>query len=313
MINKKQIILSILWLFLISGLANAETPDVTTTSLTWTSSTLTTQVEAKKVDVIDKNTLSVNFSWDLQKWISDTSDVKIFKDIKISKSQKDLDNPKKINLSLDEELDFWGYNYSIFSISSNDVSIDFELTWTSSWTIKNTSTLEDTIDYINIVDAKNIEVYFKKDIEKEITDFKMLKEIWVESMFFDVNNLNIKTKKDLMANSAYFFMFISLKDGELKEIPLINSMLDFVTPAFADVTEEVTWTWEVLVWTWTSLTWVTWSWEILTWSWELWNIEQVAMEAKSTPDTWAKTNILIALAFLLSIWFFLFRRKTFKA
>jgi hypothetical protein len=63
--------------------------------------------------------------------------------MKISKVEKDLDNPKKINISLDEELDFNGNSYSLFSVSSIDTSIDFDLTKTSSGKITNSTPSEE--------------------------------------------------------------------------------------------------------------------------------------------------------------------------
>jgi hypothetical protein len=48
--------------------------------------------------------------------------------MKISKVEKDMDNAKKIKLSLDEGLDFGNVDYSLFSVSSIDTSIDFALT-----------------------------------------------------------------------------------------------------------------------------------------------------------------------------------------
>jgi hypothetical protein len=63
--------------------------------------------------------------------------------MKISKVEKDLDNPKKINITLDEDLDFNGNSYSLFSVSSIDTSIDFDLTKTSSGKITNSTPSEE--------------------------------------------------------------------------------------------------------------------------------------------------------------------------
>jgi hypothetical protein len=106
--------------------------------------------------------------------------------MKVASSEKDLDNAKKITVKLDEELDFGGFDYSLFSVSSIDTSIDFNLSSSTSGEVKNTVTGEDGIDSIKIVDAKTIEVNLRKPLTTDLTDLKLLKEVKVASMFFDV-------------------------------------------------------------------------------------------------------------------------------
>lgn len=307
MFNKKQIVVALALIASLNTIVSANTWDVTSTwAETIAVTSATTSVDVSWVDVVDANTLSVNFSWELTNWVSDTSDVKIFKDMKVLSSEKDLDDAKKITVKLDEELDFWGFGYSLFSVSSIDTSIDFELNSTTSGSIANSVAWEEWIDHINIVDAKTIEIFLRKDLTSDLTDLKMLKEVKIESMFYDLWTLNVKTNTALMSNSAYFFMFISLKDSMNNEITVTNSMYDFNTPEFQVVSEELnaptaTWALENTA-----------SGTELSASWELMPIEDAAMQATSTPDTWAKTNILIALALLLSLAFVAVRRKSFK-
>ena len=54
--------------------------------------------------------------------------------------------------------------------------------------------------------------------------------------------------------------------------------------------------------------WLTLTWETASWT----NIEEVAMQVKSTPDTWTKTNILLLLTLGLTLALFLVRKKSFK-
>jgi hypothetical protein len=343
MFNKKHILLATaLFTTLLVSSASAETWALSNSwqtnsgmTNTWASSTWSmaaqstttvadSTVEISGVDIIDDSTLSVKIAWSLTNWVSDASEVKIFKDMKISKVEKDMDNAKKIKLSLDEGLDFGNVDYSLFSVSSIDTSIDFALTWTSSWTIKNTVATDAGIDYINIVDAKTVEVYLKKAPTADLTDFKLLKEVKINSMFYDVGNLNVKTQSALMSNSNYFFMFIALKDNSGKEIPVSNSMYDFATPDFTTLStasgSEVS-SWALLEPTSTGaldeslMPSSTSSGETLSWattaSWEI-AIEDAAKDVKATPDTWTKTNILLVIALISSLGFVILRKKAFK-
>ncbi len=310
MINKKQIVLSLALIMSLTSIVSAdswalaqETTTLTQTSWTWEdmmTTTSSTSAEVSWVDVVDSNTLSVNFSGNLTNGVSETSDVKLFKDMKVASSEKDLDNAKKITVKLDEELDFGGFDYSLFSVSSIDTSIDFNLSSSTSGEVKNTVTGEDGIDSIKIVDAKTIEVNLRKPLTTDLTDLKLLKEVKVASMFFDVWTLNVKTTTPLLWNSDYFFMFVSLKDKIGSEIRVSNSMYDFKTPELK--TEELSSASGTLAWTWTELT----------ASWAM-PIETAAMQATATPDTWAKTNILLAIALLLGLAFIALRKKSFRS
>jgi hypothetical protein len=77
-------------------------------------------------------------------------------------------------------------------------------------------------------------------------------------------------------------------------------MYDFKTPELK--TEELSSASGTLAWTWTELT----------ASWAM-PIETAAMQATATPDTWAKTNILLAIALLLGLAFIALRKKSFRS
>lgn len=307
MINKKQILIAVaIFMWSTLALANAENMTQTGSTQTWSVETTTnTSVEVSWVDVVDAKTLSVEFSGKLDNGVSADSDVKIFKDMNVVSAEKDLNNAKKVKLTLWEDLDFGGYEYSLFSVSSIETSMDFALNSTSSGKVTNEA--DTWIESIDIVDAKTLEINLKDD-KANITDFKLLKEVKIESMFYDSWALNVQTSSELHSNGNYFFMFVALKDNNGKEIEVTNSMYDFSTGEL--MTEEA----DSMSGT-TSL--MTASGAELSASWaELTGsglpIEEVAKDVSVTPDTWAKTNILLALTFLLTIAFVVVRKKAFK-
>lgn len=307
MINKKQILIAVaIFMWSTFALVNAENMTQTWSTQTWSAKTTSnTSVEVSWVDVVDPKTLSVEFNGNLDNGVSADSDVKIFKDMNVVSAEKDLNDAKKVKLTLWEDLDFGSYEYSLFSVSSIETSMDFALTSTSSGKVANQA--DTWIESINIVDAKTLEINLK-DEKSSVTDFKLLKEVKIDSMFYDSWALNVQTSSELHSNWNYFFMFVALKDNNGKEIEVTNSMYDFSTGEL--MTEEAA----SMSGT-TSL--MTASGAELSASWaELTGsglpIEEVAKDASVTPDTWAKTNILLALTFLLTLGFVLVRKKAFK-
>lgn len=307
MINKKQILIAVaIFMWSTFALANAENMIQTGSTQTWSVETTTnTSVEVSWVDVVDTKTLSVEFSGKLDNGVSADSDVKIFKDMNVVSAEKDLNNAKKVKLTLWEDLDFGGYEYSLFSVSSIETSMDFALNSTSSGKVTNEA--DTWIESIDIVDAKTLEINLKDD-KANITDFKLLKEVKIESMFYDSWALNVQTSSELHSNGNYFFMFVALKDNNGKEIEVTNSMYDFSTGEL--MTEEAASMSGTTSLTTASGAELSASWAELTGSGL--PIEEVAKDVSVTPDTWAKTNILLALTFLLTIAFVVVRKKAFK-
>ena len=307
MINKKQILIAVaIFMWSTFALANAENMTQTGSTQTWSVETTTnTSVEVSWVDVVDAKTLSVEFSGKLDNGVSADSDVKIFKDMNVVSAEKDLNNAKKVKLTLWEDLDFGGYEYSLFSVSSIETSMDFALNSTSSGKVTNEA--DTWIESIDIVDAKTLEINLKDD-KANITDFKLLKEVKIESMFYDSWALNVQTSSELHSNGNYFFMFVALKDNNGKEIEVTNSMYDFSTGEL--MTEEAASMSGTTSLTTASGAELSASWAELTGSGL--PIEEVAKDVSVTPDTWAKTNILLALTFLLTIAFVVVRKKAFK-
>lgn len=284
---------------------------VNTVSSTWVTSTwivstwsvntwVTSTLKVEWIDFLDSKTLSVKLSNQID-GISKDSEVKILEDLSVATSQKDLDNAKKIKVTLNSDLVDWS-SYSLVSVSEGlDTSIDFSLTWDKSKILNSNFVKEETsIEYISVLDNKTIEIFFNKDVKNTTVEFKMFKELKVESNFLDTTNLNVKMFDKLQSKKDYIAI-LSLKDNNLKDIEIVNSLYDFTTPEFP---EEKIETLPVLDNTWTTLSWTTATWVAVT---------DAAMNVTQTPDTWAKTNILILMTFLLTLGLYLSRNKIVKS
>lgn len=272
--------------------------------LTEAMSETTSQVRSTnivRVEAIDSQTLTVTLSNALD-GISDASEAKILEDVRVVSATKDLDDAKKIHLVLDADL-VSGKNYSIISVSEGlDTSIDFQFAGNTSKIENTLLTSEVGIEYISVVDNRNIEMYLNKESDVERFDFKVFKEISSESMFLDTTNVNIKLTSSLASNEDYI-LILNLKDSQNRDIEVENSLFDFITGEFVSVeviSEPVA---EVPV---------VQEPEMSGEETPAQAIEEVAMSVTQTPDTGAKTNILLFLTFILTLSIFLARRKSFK-
>lgn len=258
-------------------------------------------VKVDWIDFVDDKTLSVKLSQALN-GISKDSEVKILEDLTIVSSTKDKTNSKKVLIQLNSDL-IDNSSYSLVSVSEwLDTSIDFNLSWDKSKILNpNISNDKTSIEYLSVVDARNIELYFNKDLSLNNIEFKMFKELKTQSMFLDTTNLNIKMLDSLTSKKDYIAI-LSLKDESNKDIEVENSLYDFTTPEFASAVDTAIPTVDTN--TWTELT------PVDATTWEL--VENVAMKASNTPDTWTKTNILLLLTFIITLSLFILKRKSFK-
>lgn len=273
----------------------------------WTGAVATnlnlTSTSIEGVDTLDNTTVVVKLANQLS-GISPDSDAKILEDISVVSSLKSADDAKKIDITLENDL-VPGTNYSIISISEGlDSSIDF--TFADVMTeIKNSITPTGTgINHIIVKDSKNIEVYLNNESTLTTYEFKVFKEISSTNMFLDTTNVNVQLSNPILPNTDYI-LILNLKDLENKDIEVENSLFDFVSGDFvqAPVVEmstgsEMPVVEEVPV----DNSMVT--------AGE--SIEDVAMTATQTPPTWAQTNVLLFLTFVLTLGVFLLKRKSFQ-
>ena len=317
MINTKKI-LCVMALSAMSLTTFAETPVTTSASLTWsTMSWTTTNNEVQTVSYvvnsvksIDETTLTVDFDKELPT-VSQDSVSKVLEDMWVVNTTKDEKDEKKLSLTLETPLTNTE-SYSLISIAEDfDASADFTYTeWQNEVKLQNNSQIEKIV----FLSKTNIELYLTAKSESVKNDFKLYKEIVSKSMFSDWVNLNISLTKPLASNKNYI-LTLELKDESKKDLEVENSLFDFTTSEFnsAPVENPVESTNLENVLTNTN------SWMVennanLTSSWELtstWNIEAIALDAKQTPETWTKTNLLI-LATLIMSGLILIRKKSLK-
>lgn len=247
------------------------------------------------IDFVDTKTLSVELNSSQTNFSTESSEVKILQDLVITNTYINVDDTKKVSLELATDI-LDNTNYSLISVTEwMDNSIDF-LYMSGTSIINNSLKIwENFIDYINIIDSKNIEIVFSKELSVENIEFKIFKELEIDNIFFDTINLNVKLVNDLLSNQNYI-MVLFLMDELNNEIELENGLYEFTTPEF-EITSTIN---EEDV----SLD------SASSGSWE--NIEEVAMEVTKTPDTWTKTNILLFLTFILTLSLILIRKKSFK-
>lgn len=257
------------------------------------------------IDFLDDKTLSVKLSNTLSSLWTE-SEIKLLEDLKVSNSVKDLDNAKKINISLEHDLVKW-FSYSLVSVWEwMDVSIDFAFDTDESKILNSVYNKDElSIEYINIVDLKNIEVFLNQDINVSIFEFKLFKELKVDSYFLDTNNINVKVWGWLNSQTSHIAI-LSLKDEWNKDIEVENALYDFTTPEFiasplietpveveGPLVEDNINNTSTLTWTESELT----------------KVDEVAMNVSKTPDTWTKTNIIILFTLLITFIVFFKRKK----
>lgn len=258
----------------------------------------------EKLEALDNVTVQLTANSDITFPTTDIKgDVKLLKDIPVSFSVKDVENLKKVTVNLSWDLAI-NNSYSLISILGAEWNIDFNI-----WTALNgekvnadLTTEEDWISKINIIDSRTIELYFTKDLSEETFEFKILSEVKTKWLRSEGNNkLILDVEKPLEKSTNYIIMVLSLEDASGNPVTFEEDLYDFVTSA--DLIEKVAP--EVQPITNTELV-ATQSWEVVEW-----NVEEVAMNAVAFPKTGAGAWVIILIAFLANIAFFL-RKKIVK-
>lgn len=266
----------------------------------WSASAATIE----KLEALDNVTVELTANSDITFPTTDIKgDVKLLKDIPVSFSAKDVENLKKVTVNLSGDLKI-NTSYSLISIIWAEGNIDFNIWETLAWEIANANLTpeEDWITKINIVDARTVELYFTKDLSEETFEFKILSEVetkWLRSQ--GNNKLIIDSAKPLDKSTNYIVMVLSLEDAsgnpvtfeeDLYDFATTDSLIEKVAPEVAPVTAT-----ELVN---------TQSWEVLDW-----NVEEVAMNAVAFPKTGAEAGIVILIALVANVAFFV-RKKFVK-
>lgn len=248
--------------------------------------------DLEKIEVIDNWNISVWTTTDLilpkaeLKW-----DLKVLKDYVVSFAVKDPENPKKILLNLTYELEK-GREYTIIWIDWAEANMTFSTLDKVSGEYINSDIKTEwlKIEKINILDNKTVEIYYNEELKAEEFIFRFLSNLPVKSMFWvNDNKLNIVLEKPLENLTPYIIISNSLDDKDGKSVKLQETIYEFETQdnlinffpdidlnAAKEIENEIAVKDE-------------------------WNVEEVAMEAKKTPDTWAATWILILMT-LIIVW-----------
>lgn len=289
-----------------------------------------------KVETTNVNAIKVSFSEALNLSDAPTGEIKVLKDIAVSSATKDLANPKVINLSLAGDITK-STSYSLISIFGVEGSMDFSIGEAiTNVEIKNTDAAS-SIDKIVVVDSKRIDLHFKSDVVGTEFEFKILSGLEVKALGVDMEgtNLMITLNTPLESSKNYILMIVSLKDNVGKDILIDDGIFDFSTWVFApEVPVSATGTTETLPQAQTGTTEATTLFpsvagsgttdtpaaaeipastpvanDATTATSGTGNIEEVAMNSGSTPDTGAETWVLILATLLINGFIYLYRRK----
>lgn len=236
-------------------------------------------------------------------------DIKILRDIQVKNADKSSSNSKKITLNLLNEL-YPNSSYSIISVWWAEWSIEFELFDEFSWELINENLLneEKIIEKVVVLDSKTIEVYYNYNLSDSVYDFKVLSELKIgEILMIGANVIEVKLDTLLEKSSFYMLMISSILDTQWKEVIFEEILYDFVTdstlvaptntdnsePVVVDVEDGV----EQLVVA-----------ENQTEE-DNSNLEQVAQDTKTVPETWPATWVALAFVVFLTTFLFMYKKK----
>jgi len=219
------------------------------------------------------------------------SDIKVFRDLETTKVSIDLENANLVHLSLKENLeeDTW---YSLLSVYGAEGTIDFNIEKLSNWLEVKWNNV-DWIEKLLIIDSKNIEIYFKKMINSDSVDVKLLREHSLDSLKINSSNkkeLDVYLKDEIHSNSKYIIMMFTITIKEELTYNISNSIYDFIIEWLSDEKLEQPMEDDIK---------------------EDNKIDNIALNSAETPDTWAETWILLLATFLLSN-FIYFRKRFLK-
>jgi len=160
------------------------------------------------------------------------SDLKVYQDRSVRDSIKDTTNPKMVEVTLSEPLTK-GDSYSILSISWVEGSIEF----TIGNSLENHEVQNGALDgeqqgiqKIMIVDPSTIEITFLQELTDEEFDFKVYKDIEIDSMKAGATEsiIDVVLKDSLEDNSDYVWT-VTLFEGGSDKIDVDSGIYDFMT------------------------------------------------------------------------------------
>ncbi len=229
-------------------------------------------------------------------------DIRIIKDIEITYAQVDYENPKKVLANLSNDLKAWE-SYNLLWAYWADWDMDFT-TWVNlTWEIDNMyyDDFSKSIEKINILDPRTIEIYYNYEVSSQVLEYKLLSELASESYFWSWDNIIEVNLADTLEKSTNYMVMISdLYDIDGRLVMFDDYLYEFstssnlITSNGEDNIEEVPVEEE----------------QVEEPKEDLSEFEEIALNAAETPDTGAATWFIMLLTFLTSSAYFMRNKFT---
>lgn len=248
--------------------------------------------DLEKIEVLDNGTISAKTTSDLVLAKSEVKgDLKVLKDYVVTYAIKDKENAKKVTLNLTYELEK-NKNYTIIWVDWAEANMNFSILDKIAWEYQNSdkSSTWLKIEKINIIDSKTVEIYYNEDLKAEEFLYRFLSDLPVKNkVWTSENSIDIVLEKPLKEMTPYIIISNSLEDKDWKAVEMKETIYEFETldnllnvfPEEPKVEENLDSAWTASV--------------------NTWNIEEIALKAGKTPDTWAATWVLVLLT-LMIVW-----------
>lgn len=265
------------------------------------------------INVIDNKTINLTFDgWVVLPEWPINSEIKVLKDIDVSFVSKGIENQNKVSINLAWVLEP-NTGYSLLNILGPEWNIDF----TTGGDISGLEVVNDAITEwqfitkVVVSDAKTIDVYYNNVVLDAELEYKILSDLPVSSITAKENVAFVSLKDNLDEYNSYIVMLFSVKDINGSEISFDEDLYDFQTESFMmDMwVDEIA---EPMVDTQTADTTEATdndTQEALQATENADNIEEVALNAAETPETWAETTFIVLFA--LGLTGIVFLRKRF--
>lgn len=268
---------------------------------------LTYASNVEDIQVVDDKNITVVWSDDIVFKDGEVSgDVRVIKDVEVTFSQIDTADSSKVLLNLWKELKA-GEWYNLLWAYGADWDMDFSVSDSISWEIANLAYDENSksIQKINILDSKTIEIYYNYEVTSQILEYKILSELRVDSFSANWDNLlNVKLVDRLEKSSDYMLMLSDLRDVDSNVLEFDDYLYDFSTTSsliqtiseeeIKQAVEELT-TDEVNEETVVE---------------EVTEMEEIALNAAENPEVWAATWFVMLLTFIVSSAYFMRNKFT---
>lgn len=260
--------------------------------ITWIITNTAYTANVDSINVINSHEIDLSLSQDVTLSEDIAGDVKVLKDILVSFATRDISDYNKVILTLEEDLQMLT-NYNLLTIFGANWNIDFK-TEKSLYDVEIVNLYQPQDQWIVkivTVDERTLEVYFKNPVDDSDFEFKIFSEIFVETIsYINEQSLKLNLEKSIVSHSQYLLLILSLEDSKLRNISFDEELYDFETWNTLEILKEdaikIDDTWK-----------------------EVLDLENIALNAAQTPDTWAETWVLVALTLLVNAGLFMRKKR----